>query len=185
MLVATSDSTVLRTILSRTKKIVEPPLDSQVMKEYLTCQYSLIDNNKIEEVVNFCNGNVTIAVDLLTNKKYIELLNDVHSILLHLKGSADVLQASNILMKYKDNLQEVMDIIMQIFLDFNITILSGKILDSVKDLGEIINLYNPRSIAKITEKLIDCKNRIQFNCSSVAIIDYLLFGILEARYTCK
>ena len=37
----------------------------------------------------------------------------------------------------------------------------------------------------ISKKILECKNRLKFNCAIIGIIDYLLFGILEAKFVCK
>lgn len=185
LLVATSESTILRTILSRAKKISEPALRDDMVLQYLESTYSDIDKARLQEVAEIAGGNITSAVGLLTDKKYNDLIADIHRVIGSLKSSKDVLKASAVFAKYKDDMQKLIDCVFKTYLDINISIASGKVLPSVADIDGVMQTYTPATIACISDMLVQCKNRAKFNCSSVAVIDYMLFGILEAIYKCK
>ena len=185
LIVAKSDSTVLKTILSRSKKIVESALDYADVVAYIQENYPDLDIKEIANCAELANGNISFAVDLVSNKVFKMLNRDILTVISSLKGSGDVLKMSNILVKYKDNLDEMLDIMLQTFLQIKVAILTKSISARLEGYEDIINSYSPESISLISKLIIECKNRVKFNCSYLAIIDYLLFGILEAKFVCK
>ncbi len=185
LLIAESDSTILNTIISRSKKIIEHKVDNLLISKYLKENYKNISQEVLSQALYVGNGNLTIACNLVGNSKYQELLKDVRSCIASLKASSDVLHNSIKLMKYKDNFLEVIDTFMQMFFDIKIAITTGTFHENLKGLEEVCKTYSPSSITYISKKLLDCKNKLKFNCSITGIIDYLLFGILEAKFVCK
>jgi len=185
LLIAETESTILNTIISRSKKIIEHKVDNELIKEYLTTNYKNITDDIINQALYIANGNLTIASNMVGSSKYQSLLETVKNCLLNLDSSSAVLKCSCELMKYKDNFSEVIDVFMQIFVDIDVALTTNTYNDNIKKLESVIKTYKPSTIAYISKILLDCKNKLKFNCSIVGIIDYLLFGILEAKFVCK
>ncbi|MBQ4558361.1 MAG: hypothetical protein IJA61_03180 [Clostridia bacterium] len=167
-----SDNTtqVLNTILSRVKKVVESQLSSSDLENYVNCE------NVDKTILNLAQGNLTKALKMTTNPKYRGLVSDLEVLVDRLSSSSDVLKFAHMLNTYKDNFNEVLDILMQIYLNKKIELCCRE--------NDISN-YSKASITKIANLIVDCKNKLKFNCNIVGIIDYLLFGILEAKYLCR
>ena len=173
LLIADNTTQVLNTILSRVKKVIEPGVDDNDLLEFLKANY---DNSlDIATAVTLSQGNLTKSIKILTNKKYADAICILKEMVIKLKSSSDVLKYASKLNSFKDNFNEVLDILLQLYLNLKIELCNG---NTTSD-------YSKSSITKISNLIVDCKNKLKFNCNIVGIIDYLLFGILEAKYLCK
>ncbi|MBE5735235.1 MAG: hypothetical protein E7361_02185 [Clostridiales bacterium] len=184
LIFATSEATVLQTIRSRSKKILEKKLDNSVVYEYLSTKYADVDNKVLRDASIVAGGSITKAEEYVVDTKHQGMLKDVYTVWNSLHGSADVLKMSNILSRYKDDLDKVLDVMMQVVRDLSIA-LAGDSSMLPTELSMVVSGYKPQSLIRISRLILECKDRLRFNSSSVAIIDHLLFGILEAKFICK
>ena len=185
LLITDSETGVLRTILSRAKKIQEHVVDDTQLAEYIRKELKVEDPTREEQIVALAKGNITLANDLVSNKEFQQLNKDILTVVGGLKNSSDVLKLFNILLKYKDSFMQVLDIMLQTFHDIKVAIATGNMPARLKGNENIVANYKPEAITHITKIILECKNRIKFNCTIVAVVDYLLFGILEAKFLCR
>ena len=184
LLIASSESTVLSTIRSRSKKILEKKLDNSIIYEYLATRYKDANANLLQDASVVAGGSITTAEEYMLDTKHQGMLRDIYIVWNNLRASADVLRMSTVLAKYKDELNKVLDVMMQNVLDMNIALASN--MDNLaNELKPVIDMYNPTSLMKISRLILECKDRLKFNSSHIAVIDHLLFGILEAKFLCK
>lgn len=185
ILTCSNDGNVLTTILSRCKKIYEPSLSSKQLFEILTQEYP--SNDRVEEIANISNGNLTTAIDYLTNAKKFESFSMAVDVLCNMKTSSQVLEYSYRIQKNKDYFQDFLQAIL-----FNLSELNSLIsVESVKNLtnknrfSQVLNEYNFEIIGKISEIVIECNKKLQANCNIISVIENLLLKILEVKYLCR
>ena len=169
---------VLPTIRSRSKIIVEHALDDDVIQEYL--EQDGVDKMSAKLVASKSFGNLSYALNHAKSVSGREIITLARDILNNMKDSSMVLEYASKVQKYKDNLQDLASIMLSHVADMSRLIALGEQSD-VYNLG----MYNLRSlgmIAKLCEQTIKKDNA---NCNPNAIIDGLLFGILEVRYLCS
>ncbi len=184
LIFANSEATVLQTIRSRSKKILEKKLDRSAVEQYLIEKYPDKDNRLVFDASVVSGGCITKAEEYMCDTVHQGMLRDIYIVWNSLHASADVLRMSAVLARYKDNLDKVLDVMMQVVLEMT-TAKAGDDSNLTNELKLVVNEYTPHSLMKISRVILECKERLKFNASHVAIIDHLLFGILEAKFLCK
>ncbi len=174
LLTASSENGVLKTIESRSKKIIEAPLSSGAIRQYVTDNHNDISAELLDNITIIAGGRLDIANKLAGNNKSKAMIEDVTNVINNLSSSAQVLQYSAILIKYKNDLEEMLDTFLQLYLARMEDWAAGK---DAK--------VNTAAVVMISSLITDCKAKNKFNCNPNGIIDHLLFGILEAKYICR
>ncbi len=184
LIFASHEANVLPTIRSRAKKILERKIDSNVVYEYLASKYRDANANVLRDASIVAGGSITAAEEYVADTKHQGMLRDIYVVWNSLKASSDVLKMSMILVRYKDELGKVLDVMMDIVLQLNIAV-SGSETGLAAELRPVVPMYSSSSLMRISRLILECKDRLRFNASYVAVIDHLLFGMLEAKFLCK
>ena len=185
LIITESLSTVLPTIQSRAKKIIEKKLQDDTIREYIKSNYSDLTDDKLNIACFVAGGDLSVACKAISDDKYQKMTEDIVYVVNNLKASSDVLKMSNTLAYYKDSFEEVLETFMQVYLELDKVRANAKYVSNIKfDVGTVGG-YNTQSITYISHLIVECMDRYKFNCSITGIIDYLLFGILEAKFRCK
>ena len=171
----TNESNMLDTIKSRCKKLYISPFtfDEAV---------SVIDTDRepseVMRTFKLSGGKLSLMRDMLASNGSLATEYDkVVDMLLHLKSSRD-LPAVVGMMDKKINGESGRE-----FLSMLEVVLRDTLTGSNTCLALIG--YNARSIANIEDLVSGARERLNFNASAQAVLDYVLFGILEVKYKCR
>lgn len=174
LITCSNDSLVLPTIRSRCKKLTEPVLSEGQVVDFLKRNYG-VDQEKCERISKICDGNLTLAVDYVTDSKMLEMRSLAVDILSKMSSSADVLQYSVNIQKYKGSLET--------FFAVMLDVLHLSIRDRV--CGKNTTLYNEQATVGAVNIVKDAIKKIKSNCNTNSVIEGVLLGILEERYKCQ
>ena len=179
-------SSMLTTIKSRVKKIqLDFFKDEDIYNELL----HFTDDKEKAKVAAICaEGEISKAVDLLTNDGYLGLYNDVVKLLKELNHSSEIINYINLDMFSKTNISDTLDILMIILRDVAVgkkdkdVVLSKHILS---DIMELSNKFSTASCIGIIEKIEKFKKMLYYNINNLNVAEQLLFAILEVRFRCN
>jgi DNA polymerase III subunit delta' len=171
IILASSETKLLQTVVSRMKKIVLPILSVDEIAEILK-SYD-VDDKKANLISMFADGNTTKAMRELQDKEFSEKYEFIKDFINNFSSSKDMLKYAEKITKYKDDLFDIF----KMFNDYLGEIIDGKIITQ-------INLYLNGYIE--LEKLIDeSNNNLSNNANVNNVIDNFLIKFLEVRYKWK
>ena len=179
-------NSMLTTIKSRVKKI---QLDFFKEEDIYNELLHYTDDVEKAKVASICaEGQISKAVDLLYDDRYLGLYNDSVKLLKELNHSSEILQYINLDIFSKQNISDTLDIMMVIFRDVAIVkkdrdlVLSKHILSDIETLS---NKFSTASCVGIIEKIEKFKKMLYYNINSANVAEQLLFAILEVRFRCN
>ena len=179
-------NSMLTTIKSRVKKI---QLDFFKDKDIYNELLHFTDDIEKAKVASICaEGEISKAVDLLTNDGYLGLYNDVIKLLKELNHSSEIIKYINLDMFSKANISDTLDILMIILRDVAVVKKDKDVVLSKHILGDILDLSNKFSTAScigIIEKIEKFKKMLYYNINNLNVAEQLLFAILEVRFRCN
>lgn len=183
ILTCSNYNNVLTTILSRSKKISESPLDGNVIEEYLK------DLNIAggDIIAGMAGGNLSQALKLIKNTNVKDIINVIYDILLNLKSSTDVLRFSSKILALKKDLEFFIETFVTIIRDIvafrNNGTLAFKGYSKYYEL--LSKMYTNEMLEKIMIKICEINNKLEFNCNLTGVIDKFLLDILEVKFLCQ
>lgn len=137
IIVTSNINKIIPTILSRCQDIKFRPVENKKIIEYLEKSYG-VDEEKAKLICDFAKGSLKKAIELAESDEFLkkreEIINIIDEIV---KGNKiRVFTASDLLSKDKDNIEEILDMIIYWFRDLLI----------YKELGESSLLINKDKI---------------------------------------
>lgn len=184
---ATQPSSVLKTILSRCKKLYFDGFKTGDIYDALTEQYGGQDSEKNEAIVMsaVCGfGNLYRAEKLLSDEDFYQKFSLLVSVLRNLSSTKKLDEQLGRLNVDKDNVKGYLDItetIFRLLLDSK----NSKEERRFKEIDSLAEGYDNASLVNILELIIKCKKMSESNCNPLAIADLLFMGILEVKYLCR
>lgn len=178
---ATSVFSLLPTVLSRVKRLDIPPFSEEQLTEFMLKEYN--DKSRVSSAVALSLGKLSQAI-----KRYEEGYNGeveelCYSILLGMKSSKDAYKFTDKITK--DNVKDVISALQRILRDV-LLVKSGKTLcvdnQNVNKTNEVASAMNYGALIYMSEKLTQIEKTMQFNANINAVIDGILFGILEGKF---
>jgi len=171
---------VLPTIASRSKKITESPIDTQLINRYL--EDKKVKNSSL--ISSMAEGNLTIANKLSENSNAGEIVDIVFDVLKNLRSSADILKYSSKIMTLKKDFIFFLETIVSVLRDIAVFGKSDNIIfvDRKNDYEYLCKTYSKEMILKIIEKVCLIHNKLDFNCNLTGVIDQMLLDILEVKF---
>lgn len=171
---------LLSTILSRCKRLdILPFLESELLS---FLNESEIDSEKLHSVIRLSNGKLS---EVLNRMKEVKSDGEdlAAYVLTNLKSSKQVAEFSSKIKKeaLKDFVSSL-GILVNNALNYS---LSGtKIVDGdIKDIVlKIVNEVSIGALIYISDKVCEAEKALHFNGNFQAVVDNLLFGILEGKY---
>ncbi len=179
LLGATSTYPLLKTLLSRVKRLDIPPFSDGVLYEGLKDKYP--DSERLKTAIKLSGGRVGEVESRYhsTSDKSVEDL--VYDLLINMKTSKEVLKYSKLITK-----ENVVDFI----------IIASKTISEAMNLksNSINNDFYNENISKIAkefslgalifilDKLREAERAIAFNGNITAVSDSILFGIVEGKH---
>ncbi len=181
LLGTTSLYPLLPTVLSRSKKLEIPPFTENELINVLSGEFN--DLERLESCVRMSGGKLG-EVLLRYNS---DLNNDAEELaviaLTQLKSSADVLKFSSKITKdvYKDFISALGKIV-QVCIE---RALSNKEIQSStlkKKVNDVLSVTTVGALVYVSDKVRIAEKDAYFNGNLTAVVDGLLFGIVEGKY---
>ncbi|MBO5926688.1 MAG: hypothetical protein J6Q38_03945 [Clostridia bacterium] len=177
LLGATSVFTLLPTLLSRVKRLDILPFSEEQLYSALEEDFS--DSEKLLSAVKLSGGKVSEAINKYGSDKLAEIEEIVNSVLVDMKSSKDVAVFSSKI--NKNNVNEIVSALSRKVAE----ILECK-LKGVEENHSGVNLlaenYSVGALLDFSDKLREAEKALYFNGNIQAVVDRLLFGLLEGKY---
>ncbi len=174
---ATSTFTLLPTLLSRVKRLDILPFTEEEIYTALSPQCE--DELRLKSAVGLANGKVSEAIKKYSNDEIIKVEGLVFDLLTKMKSSKDVaLYSSKI---DKTNVKDVISISSRVISDL-LRYKSGVEVSSPYNLQALASGYTVGALIHFSDKLREVEKALYFNGNVQALVDSLLFGLLEGKY---
>lgn len=178
---ASSEKKLLPTVLSRCRKVELSPFSEQEIRAALNTEN--VDSERLEIAVSACKGSLTRASELMEGSLYPRLYEVAVELLTKPSSSKDAAFASFILSDYKDNLADIIDFA-EILLRNGIALSEGALESGgafYEQTKEIARRFPPRIALKEMPIFARARRRLELNGNITAIIDEMVFSLLEVR----
>lgn len=178
---------VLSTIKSRCEIYDIPRFETAELKNIF--DFKVGDGKKVSFGAEYASGNLTKLAEIYEDEDFQDIYALCVRLLTNLKSSADVLEYSSQILKLKDKLQTIIEILILMYRDM-LAIKQGKSsLVENKEQENILtvlsNSISSTAIIKIVNELQFVKEKTKFNANIAGIVDALLLKILEIKHLCK
>lgn len=188
---ASQPSAVLKTILSRCKKLYFEGFTTGQIYDLLIDETSGKDDSADDETSDavmraaVCGfGNLTRAEKLLADEEFGQKFSLLVSVIRDLKKTSQLDAQLARLNIDKDNIKGYLDIADTVFR----LLLASKNNERQRGFDEIDALagqYDNPTLVNILDLILRCKKMSESNCNPLAIADTLFMGILEVKYLCR
>jgi len=184
---ATNERKLLKTVLSRAKKIELDYLSNQTI-------YDMLISEGVKEteakICASCSGGVfSRALKMATNKDFINLYQNIFIFLIKMNSSRDVLEFTNAFGDKTINKDEFADLFMIITRDVCMAKLNKTNLISnmhkLNDLNLIAQSFSLEALYKIIEFCLQLKEALVYNANVSAVIDNFLLKVVEVKVKCR
>lgn len=180
-----SESSILDTVKSRSRKLYIDTLDTEDIYRELSQIYGKGDNVKAAALAS--GGHINIAERLLGDEDFIESYTEIWNMLRDLSSSSDVIDYITKPFMSKERLPDALNIMEMAFRDA-LAYKSGINTKSVQKkahLDIISENYTVEAMVKAIDLIITAKEKLSFFCNVMNVGDNLLMSILEVRYKCR
>ena len=174
ILTCVNEHLVLPTIRSRCKKVTEPSLSNEQVVNYLKTNFD-VDSSTMEKISVISNGNLTMAIDYVTNSRLLEMRDLCEELLSCMKTSAEVLPYSVKIQKYKQNIEEFLNILLLVVRDEIVGLVEKK----------KVSQYSRSALVQSTKIIEEGIKKHKSNCSINSVIEGVLMGMLEVKFKCQ
>ncbi len=173
---ATSVYPLLSTVLSRSKRLDIPPFSVESLKSFLVNEG--YNSDKLDSVLPLSNGKLGEVIKRYNEENVGLEMSLAKSVLLELKSSKQVAEFSSKI--EKANLNDFVSCLAE-FTRQCIVAGSG---GGVKDISaqKVLNDISVGALIYISDKIRDAEKKLYFNGNKVAVIDGILFGVLEGKF---
>ena len=171
----TNESSMLDTIKSRCKKLYIAPFTLNEVKELVGDDATEED---IERAYKMSGGRYSVICSMLEEGS--DLVSEYDKVVEMLKALTNSRELPRVVGMIEGKLNGERA---KSFLD----ILEVVMRDTLRGANPSLAMigFNPRTIANIEDLISKAREKLNFNCGAQAVIDYVLFGILEVKYKCR
>ncbi len=178
---------VLPTIKSRCQIYNVPKLSIEELKNVF--DFEVGQGKRVSFGAQFANGSLTALNNIFFDEQFEEIYSLCVKILTNLKTSRDVLEYSSLILKHKDKLNVVLEILCLLYRDI-LAIKQGKqnLVQNTEQLNVLMvlaNTENSLALVNIIKEIESVKQKLKYNANISGVIDNLLLRILEIKYICK
>lgn len=168
----TNENAILQTIKSRCNILYANVWNKQNL--YLELNKITNDDKSIELAMQFAMGSITRAKSILENENYRNKYKNLMTTLEDFNNSTQLPEYINSFGKEKEDFLENLGILEQII---------GNLITNRNDVSVrlLAQKYNVRTLSNIYDLVIESYKRINSNCNTTAVANFLLMGILEMR----
>ncbi len=173
ILLTSSESAMLQTIKSRTKKIYLNIWDNQNIAKELAKIGTNSEN--IELAVKFSKGNFSDAKSLITDEKFKQTYQNMINLLTGYTQTSLIGKYLKYLGEDKEQVLYSMSIIEGI--------ISGTIEDIINNIpNALAAIYSLATLANLTDLIVDTTKRLNSNCNLQAVNTNFLLKLAEIKY---
>lgn len=173
ILLTSSESAMLQTIKSRTKKIYLNVWDNQNIAKELSKIGTNSEN--IELAVKFSKGNFSDAKSLITDEKFKLTYQNMINLLTGYTSTSLIGKYLKLLGEDKEQVLYSLSIIEGI--------ISGTIEDIVNNIpNALAAIYSLATLANLTDLIVDTTKRLNSNCNLQAVSTNFLLKLAEIKY---
>ena len=176
---------MLPTVMSRCSRIDVPPMPLEVLTAALQRNYSSRD---VYSAAALSGGYVGKAEKILSDEKFTGDFSMALDTLLNRRTAKDILTFSRRWTDRKETLPDVLDCLSVILSDC-LSASEGavariRLKDNIKDIKTLANSFGSVAAVKIMPFIAAAKRDLSQNCNAQAVVDGLLFKILEVKTKC-
>lgn len=182
-----SERALLKTVISRAKKIELDLINKSVICEML--EESGVNKSDSLVYASCANGVFLRANKMATDKEFMVLYQNIFNCLSKMNSSKDVLYYSNIFSNKNVNKEEFAELFMLITRDVcmakigKIELINNK--HKVEELKAIGQQFSLEALYKIIEFCLTIKEDLMFNTNISAVIDEFLLKLTEVKVKCR
>lgn len=181
-----SESAILDTVKSRTKKITLDRFSAGDIKDALICSGVAVGNATIAAAC--ADGMLWRAKEIASNSAFSETFDRAIFILNNLKKSSDVASFLNDKTLDKDNLPVFLDALSIVLRDMIAAKTDKNLIMSKHKEWEIETLskgFSLDALSNILYLVNEERKKLSFYVGSTGVVENLLLGILEVKYKCQ
>lgn len=185
LLCTENEAGILVTIRSRVRQVVLEEFPVETIRQYLVEKYG--DSEKAAVVAVCADGLLGRADEMFSRPETYEMYNDMFLLMRDFSDSSQVLGKAVLLAKYKENLTEALGFLLLVLRDALMTKSAPQLVRAThrQDLAAIAALYPQAALIAAMDKVNAAREKLFYNCNVTAVIDKLLFDILEERSKCR
>lgn len=183
---AASESAILDTVKSRTKKITLDRFSQEEIKRALINEG--IGESQATIAAACSDGLLWRAKEISQNSAFSDTFDRAISILANLKKSSDVASFLNDKALDKDNLPVFLDALSIVVRDMIAAKTNKSLIMSKHKEAEIDALsqgFSLAALSKILYLINEERKKLSFYVGSLGVVENLLLGILEVKYKCQ
>ena len=184
ILITNNKESLLDTIKSRCEIIKFTPIPLVEVADYLT--QTGVDKNRASLLANFSRGSMQKAIELSESEDFHIMRDEVQKYVeTFLTGSMlDIMDIQSSIEKYKDNITNVLDLIVNYFRDI---MMAKENVDSsmIINLDRLVFIKNMSTkitysqLSKIIDIIEETKNKLRSNCNFNISIQVMTLNIYE------
>ena len=184
ILITNNKESLLETIKSRCEIIKFTPIPLVEVADYLT--QTGVDKNRASLLANFSRGSMQKAIELSESEDFHIMRDEVQKYVeTFLTGSMlDIMDIQSSIEKYKDNITNVLDLIVNYFRDI---MMVKENVDSsmIINLDRLVFIKNMSTkitysqLSKIIDIIEETKNKLRSNCNFNISIQVMTLNIYE------
>ena len=180
---ATSEYPILTTVKSRVKKLVIPSFSKDSLFGALkpVCE----DGERLKNAVACGDGTVGKALALYGDENLSQTIEAVVDTLCNMQTSRNVLEYSDKIIKLKDGVSGFLSVLetvnrdMMLYFNGNLkAVFDAAILNRVKTAKG----FTAGAVLHIADKITEAQKRLAANGTPQAVLEWLLFAILEGKH---
>lgn len=185
LLLASNESAILDTIMSRCVKLSMKPVEDKLVRSFLMKEVKIPDY-QADICVAFARGNIGKAKNLASSEDFDNIKNEAVRTLRYIRQMdvADLLDTIKMLLSYKVNIDDFLDIMMIWYRDvllYKATMDADAVI--FKEEGDSIRKYAQESsyegIEEIIKAIDKTKQRLKANVNFELAMELLLMTIKE------
>lgn len=186
LLTASAENKVLSTIRSRCHALVLAPLSIQELQTY--CKSKGLADTEARMVAIGSMGYIGKAQSLLENTSYISFYQTVETIFFTMNASKDILAYAT-LFSTKEKIQEALTILQILARDaMLVAYQTPQLIQNqhlLPKLQTLVANYQSQAWVHMQEVIYKAQQALAVNTSLSAVVDMLLFAIVEVKYKWK
>lgn len=172
---------VAETLKSRCKKLYYTGVEQSVLEKALTEAYGENDNSL--RAAAYAGGNISRALKFAADDEFAMEADNIISLLGSMQKSSAVPGEAARLKQDKEHVARYLDVT-EIVLDMIAKYKRG-LTRGGGGIAHIAQGFSYAALGQCEYLVNDCRKRLESNCAPSAVLDTLLFGILEVKYKCR
>jgi DNA polymerase-3 subunit delta' len=172
---------ILQTIKSRCKIVNVDNFTSEQVVNFLV--ENKVDTQKANNIAKYSQNNFGVALNLSKLTNYEDLINAVKCLFHNCNSTKDMLKTVSAIQPFSDNLNLFFSIVEVYLSKFQHYLVENTEID--EEFEQIKNNFSLLSLNAIQNLIVECRQKLQFNCSSSAVIDIFVLKFLEVKYKWK